>query len=212
MAKFKYWILPSFLGWIFDMRLEDCYRSLGLKSNASRADIKAAYHRFARQMHPDTQATPPLSAPQAAKLESQFLAITQAYKQLMAQHPPDAAPQSVTSSSTAPSFNESPVESPAETLKSQTYQRLRQLFTQQRLANAIALVEGLSARFPEDPEVRQWQAIAYQQQGLRLIQEKQYLQATRYLQKAIVTDPTNRTLKSTTHRALQKIQRLTRPR
>ena len=199
------------------MRLEDCYRSLGLKSNASRADIKAAYHRFARQMHPDTQATLPLGAPQAAKLESQFLAITQAYKQLMAEHPPAAASSPLpnpafSNPSAAPLFAAPSNESSAETLKSQTYQRLRQLFTQQRLANAIALVEGLSARFPEDPEVRQWQAIAYQQQGLRLIQEKQYLQATRYLQKAIVTDPTNRTLKSTTHRALQKIQRLTRPR
>ncbi len=185
------------------MRLEDCYRSLGLKSNASRADIKAAYHRLARKMHPDTQITPPLSTQQTTKLESQFLTITQAYKQLMAEHPPAAAPQSA-----APSSDESP----AEPLKAQTYQRLRQLFTQQRLASAIALVEGLSARFPEDPEVRQWQAIAYQQQGLRLIQEKHYLQATRYLQKAIVTDPTNLTLKSTTHRALQKIQRLIRPR
>ena len=183
------------------MRLEDCYRSLGLKSNASRADIKAAYHRFARQMHPDTQATPSLSSQQAAKFESQFLSITQAYKQLMAEHPPAAAPSSAETLS---------AEAPAATLKSQTYQRLRQLFTQQRLANAIALVEGLSARFPEDFEVRQWQAIAYQQQGLKLIQEKQYRQATRYLQKAIVTDPTNRTLKSTAHRALRKIQRLTR--
>ena len=189
------------------MRLEDCYRSLGLRSNASRADIKVAYHRFARQMHPDTQTTPPLSTQQAAKLESQFLAITQAYKQLMAEHPPAAAP-STTPLSAAPSS----AETPAETLKFKAYHRLRQLFTQQRLASAIALVEGLSARFPEDPEVRQWQAIAYQQQGLRLIQEKQHLQATRYLQKAIVTDPTNLTLKATTHRALQKIQRLTHPR
>lgn len=189
-----------FSKWILHMRLEDCYRSLGLKSTASRSDIKAAYHRLARQMHPDTQVNHPLFETQTAILEAQFVAITQAYKQLMAEHPPAAAPLSATPSSAE-----------TEPLKSQTYQCLRQLFTQQRFANAIALVEGLSARFPEDLEVRQWRAIAYQQQGLRLIQEKQYGQAIRYLQKAIVTDPTNRTLKSTTHRALQKIQRLTRP-
>ena len=123
------------------MRLEDCYRSLGLKSNASRADIKAAYHRLARQMHPDTQIAPPLSSQQSAKLESQFLTITQAYKQLMAKYPPTAAPLSAETLS---------AEAPTETLKAQTYQRLLQLFTQQRLANAIALVEGLSARFPEE--------------------------------------------------------------
>ena len=181
------------------MRLEDCYRSLGLKSTASRSDIKAAYYRLALQMHPDTQVNSHLFETQTAILEAQFVAITQAYKQLMAEHPA-VAPLSATPSSAE-----------TEPLKSQIYQRLRQLFTQQRFANAIALVEGLSARFPEDLEVRQWRAIAYQQQGLRLIQEKQYGQAIRYLQKAIVTDPTNRTLKSTTHRALQKIQHLTRP-
>ena len=193
------------------MRLEDCYRSLGLRSNASRADIKAAYHRFARQMHPDTQTAPPLSSQQSAKLEAQFLSITQAYKQLMAEHPPEVAILSNEELPTETPSVKTSAKTSAETLKSQTYQRLLQLFSEQRLANAIALVEGLSARFPEDPEVRQWQAIAYQQQGLRLIQEKQYRQAKRYLQKAIVTDPTNLTLKSTTHRALQKIQRLTRP-
>ena len=196
------------------MRLEDCYRSLGLKSNASRADIKAAYHRFARQMHPDTQPTPPLSSQQSAKLEAQFLSITQAYKHLMAEHPPEVAILSnedlLAETPSAETSAETSAQTPAETLKSQTYQRLLQLFSQQRLANAIALVEGLSARFPEDPEVRQWKAIAYQHQGLKLIQDKQYRQATRYLQKAIITDPTNRTLKSTAHRALQKIQRLTR--
>ncbi len=185
------------------MGMEEHYRSLGLKPGASREQIKAAYRSLARELHPDTrsqEASTPQSAERSAKLEAKFLAMTQAYKQLMAQHPPDPAPQAPKSPAT-----------PNETLKYQTYQRLRQLFTQKRFANAIALVEGLAHRFPDDAEVRQWAAIAYQQQGLRLMGDKQYAQAIRYLQKAIATDPTNRKLKLTTHRALQTIQRLTRP-
>jgi tetratricopeptide (TPR) repeat protein len=178
------------------MGMEAHYRSLGLKPGASREQIKSAYRALAREFHPDTR-DPQLSPQQSAKIEAQFLAITQAYKHLMAKHPPDIA---VTL----------PKPTANEKLKYQTYQRLRQLFAHHRFANAIALVEALAARFPEDPEVRQWCAIAYQQQGLRLIQEKHYGQATRYLQKAIATDPTNRPLKLTTHRALQTIQRLTR--
>lgn len=180
------------------MGLEDCYRSLGLKPGASREQIKAAYRTFARKLHPDTRIQE-ISAQQPETLEDPFLIITQAYKQLMAQQQP---------SFLVPETPKTPA-TPNDTLKYKTYQHLRQLFAQQRFANAIALVEGLAARFPHDQEVRQWKAIAYQQQGLRLIEDKQYLQATRYLEKAIVTDPTNRTLKSSTHGALRKIQRLT---
>ncbi len=182
------------------MGMEAHYRSLGLKPGASREQIKSAYRALARELHPDTR-DPHLTPQQSAKIEAQFLAITQAYKQLMAKHPPEIAVALPTHPVT-----------PNEKLKYQTYQRLRQLFAQQRFANAIALVEALAARFPEDSEVRQWCAIAYQQQGLRLIQDKHYGQATKYLQKAIATDPTNRALKLSTHRALQTIQRLTRPR
>lgn len=184
--------------------MEVHYRSLGLKPGASREQIKAAYRTLARELHPDTR-SPDLSPEHLAKIEAKFLAITQAYKQLMAQHPPEAAPENAPKTPKVPT-------TPDEKLKYQTYQRLRQLFAQQRFANAIALVEGLSARFPQDAEVRQWCAIAYQQQGLRLMQDKHYSQAGRYLQKAIATDPTNRQLKLTTHRALQTLQRLTRPR
>jgi curved DNA-binding protein CbpA len=182
------------------MGMEQHYRSLGLKPGASREQIKAAYRSLARELHPDRRSqepSTPESAQRSAKRSAKFLVITQAYKQLMAQHPPEPAPQSR--------------QSPDETLKYQTYQRLRQLFSQQRFPNAIALVEGLAHRFPDDAEVRQWAAIAYQQQGLRLMGDKQYAQASRYLQKAIATDPTNRKLKVTTHRALQTIERLTRP-
>ncbi len=206
MAEFKQRILFCFGDLKKAMGMEVHYRSLGLNPGASREQIKAAYRALARELHPDTR-SPDLSpehlAPEhLAKIEAKFLAITQAYKQLMAQHPPEA---------TAPSAPKIPTH-PDEKLKYQTYQRLRQLFAQQRFANAIALVEGLSARFPQDVEVRQWCAIAYQQQGLRLMQEKQYAQAGRYLQKAIATDPTNRQLKLTTHRALQTLQSLQHPR
>lgn len=183
------------------MRMEECYRSLGLRPGASRIQIKAAYRTLARQLHPDrqTQRSQTHSA-------SRFIQITQAYRQLMNEHQPPVVGKSVGEASSL--VNRAPVQDP---LKYQTYQRLRHLFTQGRFANAIALVDGLAQRLPSDPEVRQWQALAYQQLGLRLMHTRQYPQAIAYLQKSIATDPTNLPLKTTSHQALLTIRRQLRP-
>ena len=63
-----------------------------------------------------------------------------------------------------------------------------------RYPRAIALAEGLAQRMPQDPEVRQWQAIAYQRWGRQLINERKLDKARNYLKKALKTDPQNRDL------------------
>lgn len=211
------------------MGLEEHYRSLGLKPGASREQIKSAYRKLARQFHPDT-GTPfrptqgqshdqtynrPLDETQdqpqgrSQPLDStrsmgnppktdDFLRITTAYKHLLQQLPLDRVARETPAKQAIFHRSEDPV-------KYQAYQRLRLLFTQQRFANAIALVEALTDRLPQDPEVQQWRAIAYQQQGRRLIQERQFSQAVRYLQKALHINPTNRTLVATLHQDLRGV-------
>ncbi len=181
------------------MKLEECYRSLGLKPGASREQVKTAYRTLARKFHPDTGTHHPSDSQKnhnPAPHPDSFLHITTAYKQLLQQLHPEPTP------TTPPLPN-----TPEDLLKYQAYQRLRQLFTQQRFANAIALVEALNDRLPDDLEVQQWRAIAYQQQGLHLAQARQYPQALRYLQKALTTNPTNRTLVATIHQDLKSVQR-----
>lgn len=79
-------------------------------------------------------------------------------------------------------------------LKHSGFQQLQDLFKQKRYPRAVALAEGLAQRIPQDPEVRQWQAIAYQQLGRHLIGQKQFDKARVYLKKSLKTDPHNRSL------------------
>lgn len=79
-------------------------------------------------------------------------------------------------------------------LKQDTYQQLKGLLRQQKFPRAIALVEGLAHRMPQDSEIVQWQAIVYQRWGRKLISEGQTQKARIYLKKALRTDPNNRSL------------------
>jgi tetratricopeptide (TPR) repeat protein len=182
------------------MKLEECYRSLGLAPGSSREQVKTAYRNLARKFHPDIhQDSAPPKNHKSAPHPDKFLQITAAYKFLLQSFSADLP---VAPRPSAPTSN-----APEDLLKYQAYQRLRQLFAQQRFANAIALVEALADRLPDDAEVQQWRAIAYQQQGRHLAQAHQYPQAMRYLQKALITNPTNRTLVATIHQDLKALQR-----
>jgi curved DNA-binding protein CbpA len=81
-----------------------------------------------------------------------------------------------------------------ESLKQEAYQQLKVLLKEQKFPRAIALVEGLAHRMPQDLEIVQWQAIAYQRWGRRLIDEGQPQKARIYLKKALRTDPHNPSL------------------
>jgi len=79
-------------------------------------------------------------------------------------------------------------------LKQTTYEQLKGLLKHQKFPRAIALIEGLAHRMPQDAEIVQWQAIVYQRWGRQLIHEGQTHKARIYLKKALRTDPKNRAL------------------
>jgi tetratricopeptide (TPR) repeat protein len=93
-------------------------------------------------------------------------------------------------------------------LKQHSYDQLQLLLKTQRFPRAIALVEGLAQRLPEDGEVRQWQAITYQRWGRQLIQTQQYDKARVYLKKALKTDPHNRALWAEVEREFQRLEKV----
>lgn len=193
------------------MKLADYYRILGLNYGASLADIKASYRRLARKYHPDVNTDDKLLA------QSKFIELTEAYKLLLNIVKLSGNPSSAVSSQAVtpePEFQvkqESPppakvtrkppsvtvyppLSEVEQQLKWSSYNHLQQLLKEGRFARAIALVEGLSQRIPHDPEVRQWHAIAYQCWGRQLVKERQLEKARIYLQKALKTDPHNRSL------------------
>jgi tetratricopeptide (TPR) repeat protein len=198
------------------MNLADSYQLLGITANAPLSEIKAAYRRLARRYHPDVN---PHNREQA---QAQFVRITQAYQlvwqtALQAQEIATYAvnlTQTVKVTALQRQSQPIPVSQPLSPqdheLKASSYRSLQQLLQTQRFPRAIALVEGLAQRLPQDPEVRQWQAITYQQQGRQLVRDREYDKASLYLKKALRTDPHNRSLWAEIRRDLQEIQQLHR--
>ncbi|MBW3586872.1 MAG: DnaJ domain-containing protein [Cyanobacteria bacterium 0813] len=207
------------------MDIADYYRQLGLRSGASLSQVKASYRQLARQYHPDVN-------PGNEQAKNKFIAITEAYKFLVNIAPPHVAESKVGNSTVPPTSTpperavkaqpqavnvarkEPPVQSNGDLsaveqkLKQDAYFELQQLLKYQRFPRAIALIEGLAQRIPEDLEVRQWQAIAYQRWGRHLIGEKQVDKARIYLKKAVKTDPHNRALWAEVERDFRKLEQI----
>ena len=214
------------------MNLADCYRVLGLRSDASFEDVKASYRRLARQYHPDTN-------PDDQQANDKFIEITSAYKFLVSMvgsndqgalsdnNSEGLTPQTVGKATTSgtgdptggrttikvirkePHIQFNPELSPLDRqVKEESYRQLQQLLRDQRFPRAIALVEGLSERLPKDPEIKQWTAIAYQRWGRQLVDEKQLDKARLYLKKALKTDPHNRSLWAEVEREFRRIEKI----
>jgi DnaJ domain len=206
------------------MDLGDCYRLLGLRSGASFADIKTSYRRLAQQYHPDIN-------PDDHKAKDKFIALTEAYKFLLtvvipedtvsvgsqspvsAREQTKATPQEKAPAATAKTRQVKTPKPPGvtaieERLKWNTYEQLQRFLKEKRFPQAIALVEALADRIPEDLEVRQWQAISYQLWGRVLIDQHQILKSRIYLKKALKTDPNNKALWTEVQRDLQRLDQM----
>jgi len=188
------------------MDLATCYRLLELPEGATFSQVKASYRRLARQLHPDVSAADSRSA-------DQFIQLTDAYKALTAaiangqSRPVLTGPISPQHAATTPPAQPvaDPLSEADRKLKHLVYSQLQQCLKEQRFARAVMLVEGLAQRLPDDSEVRQWQAIAYQRWARALIDSGQSTKARRYLTKALRTDPHNRTLWSEVRQDFRRI-------
>lgn len=206
------------------MNLADCYRLLGLMDGASTAQVKASYRRLARRYHPDVNSGDQLA-------QAKFIEVTEAYKFLLSVMQPSgnqqaATPQTVSTTSQSPEGGwgkrsptatkvirkqpvvQSPLSDAEKRLKWDSYEQLQLLLKERRFARSIALVEGLAQRIPQDPEVRQWQAIAYQRWGRYLVSDRQLEKARIYLKKALRTDPHNRSLWEEVERDFRRLEQM----
>lgn len=208
----------------YSMELADCYRLLGLRTGASYEEIKASYRRLARQYHPDAN---PANHQQS---QEKFIQLTEAYKILTNLIRPvnsstaqtarneSSLPKSQPVSQKTPQVKITPKSPPPiqthnlsandRQIKEQSYEQLQQFLKQQRFPRAIALVEGLAQRLPNDIEVRQWQAITYQRFGRYLVNHHQADKARVYLKKALRTDPHNKSLWYEVERDFRRIEQI----
>lgn len=208
------------------MNLSDCYRLLELRADASFEEVKTSYRRLVRRYHPDVNPDRPAWA------KDKFIEVTEAYqfllKTLSTVSPASVSrsPQSSYSPSTSTSVKTNvrvkPKSRPSQSqvrldpnlsdidkkLKRHIYQQLQAFLKTQRFPRAIALVEGLAQRLPQDPEIKQWQAIAYQRWARHLVNQQQYDKARIYLKKALRVDPHNRSLWSEIRRDFDRLEQL----
>ncbi len=196
------------------MNLPDCYRLLGLTTEAKLDEIKASYRQLARQYHPDVN-------PGNQSAQAKFIKINQAYELLLtvakSSQAPEVKPHNSSSSDRqtrvatvkrkVTTANIPELSALEKKLKWDSYRHLQNLLQQRNFVSAIAIVEGLVHRLPQDPEVRQWQAISYQQRGRELIAARELDKARIYLKKALKCDPHNRELWSEVERDFRHIER-----
>ncbi len=90
-------------------------------------------------------------------------------------------------------------------LKLDTLRRLQDLLKQRRYIVAIAVAEGMRARFPKSTEVIHWQAVTYHRWGTELLLKSKFREAEIFLNKALTTDPSNRELAFEVKRDLERI-------
>ena len=187
------------------MGLADHYRTLGLRTGASFDDVKAAYRQLARKYHPDVN-------PDDQRSHDRFIKVTKAYEALLDILQPETETGPAVAAAAPVEEESSPVQTNPglsdheQKLKRDSYRQLQTLLKQQKYPRAIALVEGLAQRITQDVEVRQWQAITYQRWGRELINKGQLAKARIYLEKALKTDPHNRSLWVEINRDFQTIE------
>ncbi len=93
-------------------------------------------------------------------------------------------------------------------LKLDMLRRVQDLLKQKKYIVAIAVVEGMSERFPNSPEVIHWKAVTYHRYAGELILVGKLREAEIYLDKSLDTDPKNRELSFEVKRDLERVQNL----
>jgi len=149
---------------------------------------------------PSKPQAPPANSPQASARSQTQIPETQTPK------PAPAAETKLENTSTVqPVPGGSSVE---QNLKVTSFETLRHLLSHQRFPRAVALVEGLAQRFPEDPEVRQWHAITYYRWGHDLLNQGNLKKAEACLKKACRVDPHNKSLGQAIQQGFQRLAQL----
>lgn len=90
-------------------------------------------------------------------------------------------------------------------LKQSSFTQLQSFLQSQRYPRAVALVEGLAHRFPNDLEIRQWHAITYYRWGQAAITDGNFTKASACLKKAARLDPHNRALQQSLQQEWQRL-------
>lgn len=182
--------------------------------------LPAGMSKASRRTTTTTDATASKPAPQAAKAPPPPTQSSVSGRGVSAR---SAAPRpATTNSATQNSANQNsanqkgttpspPIQQPPggseadQDLKQKSFVQLQSFLQNQRYPRAVALVEGLAHRFPNDPEIRQWHAITYYRWGQAVIGDGNFTKASACLKKAGRLDPLNRSLQQSLQQEWQRL-------
>jgi tetratricopeptide (TPR) repeat protein len=187
---------------LLPMNLEQCYQLFNLQPGASATQVKGAYRKLARVMHPDVN-------PEDASAHNRFVTLNQAYQLLLAVaegRQPVATIQPPAKKAAAPPV--ATLSKQEAALKWSSYQKLQELLQQRELTKAVSLVDALASRLGQDPDVCQWQGIVYYFFGQHLLDRCQVDKAKIYLKKALKADPHNPQLWNQVHTEYHRIEQM----
>lgn len=184
-----------------------CYQVLEISPTATAQEIKMAYRQLARKYHPDLN-------PGDRAAEDRFKLVVQAYRTLLTV-PSQPSSSTATKSTPHPETTSStystggirfhvkqrdltppspPLSSEEKLLKLSTLNQIYTLIKRQNFQQAVDIAEKLAIRFPKDPDVQPWLAVAYHRWAKQLISRQQCDRARVYLKKALQADPHNQKL------------------
>ncbi|MEA5486348.1 MULTISPECIES: J domain-containing protein [Pseudanabaena] len=216
------------------MHLSECYRLLGVPRNATLDDIKVAYRRLARKYHPDVNQNDPTATDKFRLVQEAYKMLKDSDKEDLTKElfakkaatntspsqsappPPKATPPikpqphpKIKIEVKQVNNQVDPINSDPELkLKLDMLRRVQDLLKQKKYVVAIAVVEGMSERFPNSPEVIHWKAVTYHRWSSELILAGKLREAEIYLNKALNTDPKNRELSFEVKRDLERVHNL----
>jgi hypothetical protein len=197
-------------------------------------DIKVAYRRLARKYHPDVNQNDPTATDKFRLVQEAYKMLKDSDKEDLTKElfakkaanntspsqsappPPKATPPSkpqphpkIKIEVKQVNNQVDPINSDPELkLKLDMLRRVQDLLKQKKYVVAIAVVEGMSERFPNSPEVIHWKAVTYHRWSSELILAGKLREAEIYLNKALNTDPKNRELSFEVKRDLERVQML----
>ena len=196
-----------------------CYQVLEISPTATAQEIKTAYRQLVRKYHPDVN-------PGAREAEDRFKLIVQAYRTLLAiqlQQSSNTSTKTAVNSETTSIKSTGgvrfhvkqrdrtppppPLSSEDKLLKLSTLNQIYALLKRQNFQQAVDVAEKLAIRFPEDPDVQPWLAVAYHRWARQLISRQQCDRARIYLKKALHADPHNKKLWQEIDRDYKAIER-----
>lgn len=186
------------------IQLTEAYRVLRQSVLATPPVREPNFAEVRQRSHPVSPEPRTVSQPESRQPSPQAPPQSGSPPQARARSASSASPPTQSPERSHPSF-ETELPEADQKLKQNAYYQLQTLLKTQRFPRAIALVEGLAQRLPQDLEVRQWQAITYQRWGRQLVSDRQFDKARIYLQKALKTDARNRSLWTEVQRDLRCI-------